>query len=116
MLIGITNQSGIARGIIDEAFVRDVNRYFMDRYGFDDFLYCPHHPEDHCYCRKPSPGMLLAARARYGIDLKQSFVVGDKESDILSAEAVGARGILLGNSISKDSVSNLKEAVDIILG
>jgi heptosyltransferase-2 len=116
MLIGVTNQSGIARAIVDEDFVKEVNRYFIDRHSFDDFLYCPHHPEDHCPCRKPSPGMLLTARAKYGIDLKQSFVVGDKESDILCAEAVGAQGILLGKEGSgKDRASNLKEAVDLIL-
>lgn len=117
MLIGITNQSGIARGIVDEDFVRDVNRYFIERCGFDDFLYCPHHPDDKCPCRKPSPGMVLSARARYGIDLRQSFFVGDKDLDMLTADAAGARGIVLSKEKGSGSLraKNLREVVNIIL-
>ncbi len=116
LIIGITNQSGIARGIIEEEFVKNVNALFMDKYGFDGFLYCPHHPDDWCSCRKPSPGLLLEARLKYGIDLKGSYLVGDRQSDITAAEAVGATGILLGShdSTSLLRASNLKEAIDII--
>ncbi|TAN41381.1 MAG: lipopolysaccharide heptosyltransferase II [Nitrospirae bacterium] len=92
-LIGVTNQSGIARGRVDENFVRTVNDIFLTRYGFDGFYYCPHHPDEHCSCRKPEPGMLLDARVDHHIDLKRSFVVGDKEVDMLLAQAVGATGI-----------------------
>ncbi|MDA8083489.1 MAG: lipopolysaccharide heptosyltransferase II [Nitrospiraceae bacterium] len=92
-LIGVSNQSGIARGKIDEGFVKRVNAIFMGEYGFDAFYYCPHHPDDHCACRKPEPGLLLDARSDHNIDLKRSFVVGDKEIDMLLASAVGAAGI-----------------------
>lgn len=120
-IIGITNQSGVARGIIEAAFVRDVNSLFVEQYGFDDFYYCTHHPDEHCSCRKPQPGMLLDARADHGLDLKRSYVVGDKESDMLAARAVGAKGVLVltgedGSSLSADFVArDLKEAVRIIL-
>ncbi|MBF0456790.1 MAG: lipopolysaccharide heptosyltransferase II [Nitrospirae bacterium] len=93
MLIGISNQSGIGRGIIDEGFVKELHRLFIDKYGFDDFYYCRHIPGDNCACRKPSPGMLLRARADYGIDLKSSIFVGDKNVDMETALAVGARPI-----------------------
>jgi heptosyltransferase-2 len=122
LLIGVSNQSGIARGIIDEGFVRDVNNVFLDRYGFDDFYYCPHHPDEGCACRKPSPQMLLRARARHGIDLKGSFVVGDTDLDMLLAKAVGAKAVLVQTGKQKESehadlvARNLKEAVDLILG
>ncbi|WP_297211014.1 MULTISPECIES: lipopolysaccharide heptosyltransferase II [Thermodesulfovibrio] len=109
IMIGVTNQSGIARGIIREDFVKEVNQLFMDRYGFDDFLYCPHHPDDRCFCRKPSPGMPMIARYKYNIDFKKSFVVGDKDIDIKLAEMIGAKGIQIG----KDA-SNLKEVVELI--
>jgi heptosyltransferase-2 len=92
-LIGVSNQSGIARGIVGEDFVKKVNAIFTDEYGFDGFYYCPHHPDEHCSCRKPEPGLLLRARNDFGIDLKRSFVVGDKESDMLLAKAVGAGAI-----------------------
>jgi heptosyltransferase-2 len=120
-LIGITNQSGIARGLVREEFVREVNTIFIEKHGFRGFYYCPHHPDEHCSCRKPEPGLLHAARADHNIDLKQSFVVGDKDSDMLLARAVGATGILL--EAGKDSLSayadfrvrNIEEAVKIIL-
>ncbi|MEW6162423.1 MAG: lipopolysaccharide heptosyltransferase II [Nitrospirota bacterium] len=120
-LIGVTNQSGIARGIIEEDFVREVNKIFIERYDFDDFYYCPHHPEEYCSCRKPEPGMLLRARAEQGIDLKRSFVVGDKERDMLLARAVGAKGILVKTGQDKESsnvdfiAKDLKEAVNWVL-
>lgn len=120
-LIGISNQSGIARGMVNEGFVKKVNRIFIEKYGFDDFYYCPHHPDEHCPCRKPEPLMLLRARGKHGIDLKKSFVVGDKEGDIFLARAVGARGILVKAGESKESehadfiATNLTEAVNFII-
>lgn len=120
-LIGVTNQSGIARGIIGEDFVKEVNTIFIERYGFDDFYYCPHHPEEHCPCRKPELGMLLRARAEHGINLKKSYVVGDKETDILIARAIGAKGVLVRTGQDKESphadygAKDLNEAVDFIL-
>ncbi len=98
MLIGVTNQSGINRGIVDEEFVKRINNIYIERYGFDDFYYCPHHPDEMCECRKPEPGMLYRARAIYNIDLRNSFVVGDRESDLMLAKMVGARSILLRTS------------------
>jgi heptosyltransferase-2 len=109
LIIGVSNQSGIARGIVDENFVKEVNKFFIENYSFDDFFYCPHHPDDACFCRKPNPGMPLIARYKYGIDFRKSYVVGDKEIDIQLAEIIGSKGILLG----KDAM-NLKEVVEII--
>ncbi|MBF0606029.1 MAG: lipopolysaccharide heptosyltransferase II [Magnetococcales bacterium] len=97
MMIGVSNQSGIARGLIKKEFADAVNRTFCDNYGFDDFYHCPHHPDSHCPCRKPSPGMLYKARAEHGIDLKRSFFVGDSNADMLVAQAVGAHPIFLLN-------------------
>ncbi|MBA4372806.1 MAG: lipopolysaccharide heptosyltransferase II [Thermodesulfovibrio sp.] len=119
-LIGITNQSGIARGRVKEDFVRDVNNIFIRRYGFDAFYYCPHHPDEHCSCRKPEPGLLYEARADYAIDLKQSFMVGDKNIDMLLAASVGATGIHVRTgqegqaTAAEQSASDLKEVVRLI--
>ena len=120
-IIGVSNQSGIARGLVDEEFVKLINSIFLDTYGFDGFYYCPHHPDEHCSCRKPQPGLLLDARADYDIDLKRSFVVGDKDLDMLLARSVGATGILVRTGQSSDSeqadytVENLEEAVELII-
>lgn len=121
LLIGISNQSGIARGVTDEAFVKDVNRIFMDKYGFDDFYYCPHHPDEHCSCRKPEPGMLLNARSKYKINLKKSYIVGDKDTDMLLARAVGAKGVfvLTGKTMRSSNADfiakDLKEVTNFIM-
>jgi len=120
-LIGVTNQSGIARGLIEENFVKDINNKFMKQYGFHDFYYCPHHPDQHCSCRKPEPEMLLRARAEHGIDLKKSYVVGDKEDDMILSKMVGAKAILVQTGKFRESLyadfiaKDLKEAVDIII-
>ncbi len=120
-LIGVSNQSGIARGLVREDFVRDVNKMFVDRYDFDDFYFCPHHPAERCPCRKPEPGMLFRARAHHHVDFKKSFVIGDKEIDMLLAHAVGAKGIFIKTGQDKESTSadfkakDLREAVNWIL-
>jgi heptosyltransferase-2 len=120
-LIGVTNQSGIARGLINEDFAREVNAVFTGKHGFTDFYHCPHHPDEHCACRKPEPEMLLRARGEGGIDLKRSFVVGDGKSDMLLARAVGARAVLIESDRADESVAadykakNLTDAVDWIL-
>ncbi|MBI4823002.1 MAG: lipopolysaccharide heptosyltransferase II [Nitrospirae bacterium] len=120
-LIGISNQSGIARGIIDEAFVRDINDVFIRQYGFDEFYYCPHHPDEHCPCRKPEPDMLLRARLEHGIDLKASYMIGDKSADIEVSNAVGSKSIhiLTGQEekgLDADfTATSLKQAVEWII-
>lgn len=120
-LIGVSNQSGIARGIVTEEFVKEIGDMFINQYGFNDFYYCPHHPDEHCPCRKPEPEMLLRARARHGINLKNSFVVGDKEADMLLAKAVGAKGVLVQTGELKESqnadfiAKNLIESVKFII-
>ncbi|MBI5638895.1 MAG: HAD-IIIA family hydrolase [Nitrospirae bacterium] len=119
--IGVSNQSGIARGIVAEEFVKKVNAIFTDGYGFDGFYYCPHHPDEGCSCRKPEPGLLLRARKDFGINLKGSFMIGDKEIDMLLAKSVGAAGIHVktgqeGFSSHADfTARDLNEAIDIIL-
>lgn len=115
LLIGITNQSGIKRGIVDRNFTESVNRFFMERYGFDDFLYCPHLPEDNCACRKPSPGMLFRAREKFGIDLKRSYVVGDKESDMELGKSVGAIPIRVPEDDEKTKSEGIKKIIKRIL-
>lgn len=120
-LVGISNQSGIARGLVNEDFVKEVHNIFTDEYGFDGFYYCPHHPDEYCPCRKPEPGMLMQARVDHGINLRESFVVGDKDADMMLARSVGARGVFM--ETGKEQVSphadfrarDFKEAVKIVV-
>jgi heptosyltransferase-2 len=119
-LIGITNQSGIARGIVDEKFVRDSNTYLQDELGIDDFFYCPHHPDDHCPCRKPEPMLPLMAKLKHRINTKISYVIGDKESDVRLAQKIGSKGILITHSFPENTnasyvAKDLNDAVEWIL-
>jgi D-glycero-D-manno-heptose 1,7-bisphosphate phosphatase len=106
-LIVVTNQAGVAKGLFDEAFVRETHRVLTEKFAaggahIDGFYYCPHFQEASvemyrrdCECRKPKPGMLHQAAREHGLDLERSFMVGDKWSDLEAGAAVGARGVLV---------------------
>jgi D-glycero-D-manno-heptose 1,7-bisphosphate phosphatase len=113
-VVVVTNQSGIARGVVPEAFVGEAHRYIADRMEaggarIDAFYYCRHHPEAFdvslrgpCDCRKPQPGLLQRAAADLGIDLRRSFIVGDRWQDLGAGHAVGARGVLVRTGVGRD--------------
>jgi heptosyltransferase-2 len=120
MLVGITNQSGIARGLVDEEFVRKSNDYLIRELGVDAFYYCPHHPDDRCVCRKPAALMVMKARADHGIRLNDSYMIGDMDSDIGLALNAGVKGVMISENSGLDNgahftASNLQEAVEWIL-
>ena len=93
-LIGVSNQSGVAKGIIAENFVKEVNSLFMDTYGFTDFYYCPHSPDDNCPCRKPESEMLIRARAEHGVDLKRSSLWATRMRICFLRRRLAPRGYL----------------------
>ena len=105
--IVVTNQAGVARGYFTEELVKQVHEKLvteMTRAGarFDAIYYCPHHPSvgeppyrQTCNCRKPKIGMLQRAAAEFGIDVAQSFVIGDRYGDIELAQNAGARSIFV---------------------
>jgi HAD superfamily hydrolase (TIGR01662 family) len=92
----ISNQSGVARGMITEANVRAVNRRAEQILGpVDAWVHCPHGPGDACECRKPAPGMVLRAAELLGVPPARCAVIGDIGSDVQAAAAAGARGVLV---------------------
>lgn len=93
--ICVTNQPDVARGSRTRANVDSMNRRIRVLLHLDDLYACLHDNRDNCQCRKPKPGMLLAAARKWNIDLAQSWMVGDRESDILAGRAAGCRTILL---------------------
>lgn len=99
-VILITNQSAVARGLCDEEKLKDIHNHIegLLNIKFDAIYYCPHHPTKgigkyklDCDCRKPNPGMLLKAAKERNIDLKESYVVGDKLSDIQAGLNAGCK-------------------------
>lgn len=99
-VIVITNQSGVARGYFPESLIIAVHELMTTQLAkegahVDALYYCPHKEGDACACRKPKPGMLESAAREHGLDLRRSFVVGDRYGDIELAHSVGARAILV---------------------
>lgn len=107
-VIVVTNQSGVARGYFTEetlARIHDkMKRELAKEDAFVDAIYyCPHHPDDNCGCRKPKTKMILQAAQDINIDLSQSYVIGDLKMDIELGKAVGAKTILVGDSLSSEA-------------
>lgn len=93
-VIVITNQSAINRQMVAlselETMHRKLREAVRDKGGrITDIFFCPHRPDERCDCRKPQPGLILAARERYGLDLPSTVMVGDSAKDILAGQAAG---------------------------
>jgi D-glycero-D-manno-heptose 1,7-bisphosphate phosphatase len=121
----VTNQSGIARGLLSLDQVHAVNRRVEQLVGpIDAWLVCPHGPDEGCHCRKPRPGMVLEAARRLGVPPSRCALVGDIGSDLAAADAAGARAILVPTPVTrrqeiagaKEWAPNLKRAVAALLG
>lgn len=101
LLIIITNQGGIARGIYDEAQLEKIHKFMLSELskagiGITDIFYCPHHPDfNECLCRKPGTLMFEQAIKKHDIDPASSFMIGDSEIDIIPAGKLGITGILI---------------------
>lgn len=122
-LFFITNQHGINLGRISEAQFHKINNYILEKlqnHGINikDTFYCPHLDSDHCNCKKPRSGLIKQARRKYDINLSNSYIIGDRETDMILGKKVGCRTIFVrtGNNKSLDeitpdcTVENLLEA------
>lgn len=98
----VSNQSGIARGVLTDVLVREVNAAVDRLLGpMDVWRYCPHGPEDGCRCRKPLPGMVLDAAERLGVPASTLAVIGDIGADMAAATAAGARAVLVPTPVTR---------------
>lgn len=102
LTIVVTNQSGVARGLIAEEELKKMNRLLTERTGVDAVYYCPHYEKGivakyakPCGCRKPQTGMIDTAVQKYGIDPVKSYMVGDRAADILMGQKAGISTVLL---------------------
>jgi len=116
-LIVISNQSGIARGLITKQMVESVNEkinelLLAEQTSIDAFYYCPYHPdfnsEEECNCRKPSPKLIYEAAKDFQIDLTKSYFVGDSSSDIVCGFNAGLKTVLVKTGYGKESISILQ--------
>ncbi len=112
----ITNQSAVHRNLLAleelESIHRHLKQAVRDSGGrIADIFFCPHRPEEGCVCRKPKPGMILAARQRHGIALAGSVMVGDSATDILAGKAAGCgRTVLVETGNGRAAARSLAAA------
>ena len=128
----ITNQSGIGRGYFKEEDMHEFNNHMLDEFKkesieIEKVYFCPHAPEENCTCRKPSARYIKEAEKEYGINLAESYVIGDHAWDIVLAKNAGCKGVYLltGHGVKHldDSrkanpdyiAANFKQSVDYIL-
>ncbi|MCY2963569.1 MAG: HAD family hydrolase [Planctomycetota bacterium] len=107
-LVVITNQSGVGRGLIAPTQLAGIHRRLhrmLSAVGIvlDGIYVCPHHPETPCHCRKPLTGMATQAARDFGFSLNQSFLIGDKPSDIELGRRVGATTLLVRTGYGAES-------------
>ena len=122
LLVVVTNQPEVARGRLTRRAVEEINDFLRSRIPLDDIRVCYHDDPDGCDCRKPKPGMLLAAARDLNISLKRSFVVGDRWRDIEAGRRAGCRTVLIDYGYAEPDPSDmdftthaLSSAVDWIL-
>ena len=129
-IVVVTNQSGIARGFFTEETLALIHRKMKDELaasgaGIDAIYYCPHHPDEHCKCRKPGTELFEKAAKDLNIDFSSSYVIGDSEKDINAGKALGCKTILINTSPVTDeeladppdySTHSFFQAVQWILG
>jgi D-glycero-D-manno-heptose 1,7-bisphosphate phosphatase len=124
-LIVVSNQAVVARGLMTEEDVQQLNHEISIRLVkngaplLDGFYYCPHHPNAtlptyrySCDCRKPRPGMLLRAAQEHDLDLRSSFLVGDRITDIIAGAKAGCRTILLETGAHRAAAIETPERID----
>ena len=95
MLLGVTNQPDVARGTQRQAVVEAINAALLVALPLHEILVCYHDDQDGCQCRKPLPGLLLQAAAKYTIDLSSSFMVGDRWRDVEAGHRAGCMTVLI---------------------
>jgi histidinol-phosphate phosphatase family protein len=113
LLIVVSNQSGIGRGLISVRQAQVVHYRFITvlrdaGVEIDDVYYCPHAPDAGCSCRKPSPRLVFEAAQRHGIDLKRSLLIGDQQTDLKTAKNAGVQGFLLQPRPSSGDATELE--------
>jgi D-glycero-D-manno-heptose 1,7-bisphosphate phosphatase len=122
LIIVCTNQPDVATGRTPRATVEAMHELVRAKLAVDDIKICFHTDADHCACRKPKPGMILAAATEHSIDLSRSYMVGDRWRDVSAGRAAGCSTIFIEYGYEQDEpnepdhvVGSLSEAANLIL-
>jgi D-glycero-D-manno-heptose 1,7-bisphosphate phosphatase len=121
-VVVVTNQPDVANGLIEAAVLEEIHARVMEVTGVTSIRTCPHSREDACPCRKPLPGLLLDEAAHAPVDFAASWMVGDRDSDLVAGRAVGVRTMFIDRAWTGETgegahamVATLGQAVDTIL-
>lgn len=106
LVLMVTNQSVIGNGLLTRERLVEINDHMQEilhREGaeIDAAFWCPHKPEDNCFCRKPRPGMLYTAAVKFQLDLRRCIMIGDTITDIQAAKAVRAKWYLVKKGLGE---------------
>jgi D-glycero-D-manno-heptose 1,7-bisphosphate phosphatase len=115
LLIVVTNQPDIARRTTTREEVDAINQHLTDELGLDSVYVCAHDDADACGCRKPAPGLLLAAAADVGVDLTRSVMVGDRWRDIEAGKRAGATTVWVRSDYGEAAPAAPDHVVDGLL-
>jgi D-glycero-D-manno-heptose 1,7-bisphosphate phosphatase len=110
LLLVVTNQPDVARGIIRREDLEAMHDALRAALPLDGCFVCYHDDGDACTCRKPRPGLLLQAAAEHGIDLRASFLIGDRWRDIDAGYAAGCRTILIDRGYCERAPGHIPDA------
>jgi D-glycero-D-manno-heptose 1,7-bisphosphate phosphatase len=123
LLIVVTNQPDVATGKTPKFVVDQINKFLVDSLPIDEIRTCYHEDKDGCKCRKPFPGLLFDAAKDYQVNLKGSFMIGDRWRDIEAGSAAGCKTFFINYGYQEKQpdfpdfiVSSLAEAAQIIIG
>lgn len=107
--IVVTNQPDVARGWVNLESVEMINNEIKNILPLDEIFVCLHSEKDSCNCRKPMPGMLLEAAIKWNINLEDSFMIGDRYSDIAAGKKAGCKTLLMGPGESNVNLNDVPE-------
>ncbi|MGG0657222.1 D-glycero-alpha-D-manno-heptose-1,7-bisphosphate 7-phosphatase [Rummeliibacillus pycnus] len=118
----VTNQGGVGLGFMKESQLNKIHEHMiaeLEKEGavIHDVAYCPHKPKAGCECRKPKPKLIVELSKKYDIDLSNSYMVGDTDTDIIAGKKAGTKGVFLGKSdpLADAVFPDLISAVDWII-
>lgn len=116
LVIVVTNQSGVARGLFGETDVHAIHGAIQSSLTekIDAFFHCPHMPDAGCACRKPGTGMIEQACTRWDIDLESSWMIGDKELDVLTGVNAGLKTCLVETGYGSSHAAGLSQQPDLV--
>ncbi|QQE77053.1 HAD-IIIA family hydrolase [Alicyclobacillus sp. SO9] len=122
LVLVATNQGGVGLGYLTEEMLYQIHQKMISELEhegakIDGIIACPHAPFAGCACRKPKPGMLNTLHAQYGFTKSESYMVGDRETDVQAGQAAGLRTVFIGSAETKAdiSVSSLMDAANWIV-